>query len=125
MIVRMKWRHWFSFLIPFVLILGACTDPGRQDSSTLRIGNGGEPRDLDPHTITGMPEAKIIFTLMEGLVAYHPTNDEIPYPGIAERWETSEDGRTWRFYLKETKWSNGDPLGAHDFVYAWKRVLHP
>ena len=125
MIVRMKCRHWFSFLIPFVLILGACTDPGRQDSNTLRIGNGGEPRDLDPHTITGMPEAKIIFTLMEGLVAYHPTNDEIPYPGVAERWETSEDGRTWRFYLKETKWSNGDPLGAHDFVYAWKRVLHP
>jgi oligopeptide transport system substrate-binding protein len=93
--------------------------------NVIRIGNGGEPRDLDPHTVTGVPEVTIILTLMEGLVAYHPTNDEIPYPGIAERWEVSEDGRTWRFFLRESKWSNGDPLTAHDFVYSWRRVLEP
>ncbi len=95
------------------------------EEGILRIGNGGEPRDLDPHTITGMPEAKIIFTLLEGLVAYHPTNDEFPYPGVAEKWDMSEDGLTWTFHLREARWSNGDPVTAHDFVYSWKRVLVP
>lgn len=109
-----------------ILLAGGCgqTKPV-DDGSVIRIGNGGEPRDLDPHTVSGTPEVTIILTLLEGLVAYHPTTDEIPYPGIAERWETSEDGRTWRFFLREAKWSNGDPLTAHDFVYSWRRVLEP
>jgi oligopeptide transport system substrate-binding protein len=95
------------------------------DDNTIRVGNGGEPRDLDPHTVTGTPEVTIIQTLLEGLVTYHPTTDTIPYPGAAERWETSEDGRTWRFFLRESHWSNGDPVTSHDFVYAWRRVLEP
>ncbi|MEX0324421.1 MAG: peptide ABC transporter substrate-binding protein [Puniceicoccaceae bacterium] len=106
-------------------LFSGCGGPVEQDGNVLRIGNGGEPRDLDPHTITGVPEAKIIFSLMEGLLAYHPTDDEITYPGIAESWDVSEDGMTWHFHLRESKWSNGDPLTAEDFVYSWRRVLHP
>lgn len=91
----------------------------------LRLGNGGEPRDLDPHTVTGIPEVTIISALMEGLVAFHPETDTIPYPGVAERWTVSEDGRTWTFYLRDTaRWSNGDPVTAEDFVYGWRRVLN-
>ncbi len=106
-------------------LFAGCGGSAALEENVLRIGNGGEPRDLDPHTITGSPEAKIIFSIMEGLVAYHPTNDEIPYPGIAEKWEVSKDGKTWHFFLRESKWSNGDPLTAEDFVYSWRRVLHP
>ncbi|NDV60934.1 peptide ABC transporter substrate-binding protein [Puniceicoccales bacterium CK1056] len=96
------------------------------EGNILRVGNGGEPRDLDPHTVTGSPEVNIIQCLMEGLVAYHPTNDEIPHPGVAERWEVSEDGRIWRFFLREgARWSNGDPVLAENFVYSWRRVLNP
>lgn len=102
-----------------------CGGPAAGEDGIIRVGNGGEPRDLDPHTVTGTPEVQIILTLLEGLVAYHPTNDEFPYPGIAESWDTSEDGRIWNFHLREAKWSNGDPLTAADFVYSWKRVLHP
>lgn len=108
-----------------MLVLIGCTGGAHTDEGILRIGNGGEPRDLDPHTITGMPEAKIIYSLLEGLVTYHPDNDEFPYAGVAERWETSEDGMTWIFHLRESRWSNGDPLTAHDFVYSWKRVMIP
>ncbi len=120
-------RHFqrYFLLLASLLFLAGCSGPQSEEAGVLRIGNGGEPRDLDPHTITGAPEAKIIWGLMEGLVAYHPTNDEFPYPGIAERWERSPDGRTWRFFLRESRWSNGDPLTAEDFVYSWKRVLHP
>jgi oligopeptide transport system substrate-binding protein len=108
------------------LLVGCSKGGGQADGNILRVGNGGEPRDLDPHTVTGMPEVKIIQALMEGLVANHPTNDEIPYPGVAERWESSPDGRVWRFYLRDNaRWSNGDPVTAEDFVYSWRRVLNP
>jgi oligopeptide transport system substrate-binding protein len=108
-------------------ILAGCGGPELSDEgNVLRVGIGGEPRDLDPHTVTGSPEVKVILSLMEGLVAYHPTDDEIPWPGAAERWEESEDGRVWRFYLRgDGRWSNGDPVTADDFVYAWRRVLNP
>ena len=47
-------------------------------------------------------------------------------PGHAEKWDVSDDGLTYTFHLKkDLKWSNGDPLKASDFEYAWKRVLNP
>jgi oligopeptide transport system substrate-binding protein len=108
------------------LLMGGCGGSGEPEAGVLRAGIGGEPRDLDPHTVTGTPEVQVILSLMEGLVTYHPTDDAIPYPGAAERWEVSEDGRTWRFFIREgARWSNGDPLTAEDFVYSWRRVLHP
>jgi oligopeptide transport system substrate-binding protein len=129
MVIEMRIIQQFRifFLTGLLCLFFAGCGGGRSsgDETVIRIGNGGEPRDLDPHTVTGVPEVSIILTLLEGLVAYHPTNDEIPYPGIAERWEVSEDGRTWRFFLREANWSNGDPLTAHDFVYGWRRVLEP
>ena len=110
----------------FSLLMGCAGSDPVEEGNILRIGNGGEPRDLDPHTVSGTPEVHIILCLMEGLVTYHPTNDESPYAGAAKHWEVSEDGRTWRFYLREDgRWSNGDPVTADDFVYSWKRVLHP
>ena len=110
-----------------MLVLAGCSRSEEEaGSQVLRMGIGGEPRDLDPHTVSGSPEVTVILSLMEGLVAYHPTDDEIPYPGVAERWESAEDGRVWRFFLRENaRWSNGDRVTADDFVYAWRRVLHP
>lgn len=115
-------------LTSLLLLMAGCG--GSRDAAEgeriLRVGNGGEPRDLDPHTVTGSPEVQIIQTLMEGLLAYHPEDDSLPYPGVAERWENTPDGRTWRFFLREdARWSNGDPVTAEDFVYSWRRVLHP
>ncbi len=108
------------------LLAGCGGSNPRTGTGVIRIGNGGEPRDLDPHTVSGVPEVKIINCLMEGLVAYHPTDDEIPYPGAAESWDLSEDGTTWTFHLREDgRWSNGDPVTAQDFVYSWRRVLAP
>ncbi|MDP6054617.1 MAG: ABC transporter substrate-binding protein, partial [Candidatus Latescibacteria bacterium] len=46
--------------------------------------------------------------------------------GAAERWESSDDGRIWTFYLRQNaKWSDGRPVTAHDFEYTFKRFLHP
>lgn len=89
------------------------------------FGNGAEPRDLDPHLVTGMPENRVIKALLEGLVGEHPTSSESVVPGMAERWESNEDKTVWTFYLRPALWSNGDPVTAHDFIYAYRRILHP
>jgi oligopeptide transport system substrate-binding protein len=92
----------------------------------LHIGNGGEPRGLDPHMNTGITEARIIEALFEGLVARHPVENGVAVPGVAERWEISADGRIYTFYLrKEARWSNGQPLTAEDFAYGFRRALEP
>ena len=92
----------------------------------LLLGNGSEPKSLDPHLVTGVPENKIIQSLIEGLIAYHPTDDAQPEPGVAERWEHNEDFTVWRFHLRNNaRWTNGDPVTASDFVYSWQRMLSP
>ncbi|MFM8313048.1 MAG: peptide ABC transporter substrate-binding protein, partial [Deltaproteobacteria bacterium] len=89
----------------------------------LNVGNGGEPKDLDPHITTGVPEFHILMNLMEGLVAKHPKTLE-PIPGVAEKWKMSKDGKTYTFFLrKNAKWSNGDAVTAQDFIYSWSRLL--
>lgn len=110
------------FLITLTFALAACS--GR-DEAALRIGNGTEPQDLDPHTVTGVPEHRILSTLFEGLVDVDPTNLE-PAPGVAESWDVSDDATVYTFRLRENaRWSNGDPVTAHDFAYAWQRILSP
>ena len=95
-------------------------------SGILLFGNGAEPKSLDPHLVTGVPENHIISALMEGLISYHPTNDLEPEPGVAERWEHNADFTVWRFQLRaNARWSNGEPVTAGDFVYSWRRILSP
>lgn len=85
--------------------------------------NGAEPQSLDPHKTEGVPEANIIRDQFEGLVRIDVDGEIIP--GVAESWE-NDDYKVWRFNLrKDAKWSNGDPVTAHDFVYAWKRLVNP
>lgn len=92
----------------------------------LLIGNGSEPKALDPHLVTGVPENRIISSLLEGLISYHPTNDLEPEPGVAESWEHNDDFTVWRFKLRDTaRWSNGEWVTAGDFVYSWQRILSP
>lgn len=92
----------------------------------LLIGNGSEPKTLDPHLATGVPESDILRALFEGLVAQHPTNDLEAEPGVAESWEHNADYSRWAFTLRENaRWSNGEPVTAQDFVYSWQRILSP
>lgn len=91
----------------------------------LHLGNGTEPESLDPHLTTGVPEFNVISALLEGLVREDPKTLE-PRPGVAERWEISEDGRVYTFHFRDNaRWSNGDPVTAGDFVYSFRRMLSP
>jgi oligopeptide transport system substrate-binding protein len=88
-------------------------------------GNGTEPQGLDPHIVTGLPEYHVLSALFEGLTVKNPYTLE-PEPGVAQRWEVSEDGLTVTFHLNpEARWSNGDPVTAEDFAWSWQRALNP
>jgi oligopeptide transport system substrate-binding protein len=89
------------------------------------ILNGAEPESLDPAIMTAQADLRIGGSLFEGLTRYDPV-DGAPIPGLAERWEISDDGRVYRFHLRpRAVWSTGGSITAEDFVYSWRRVLEP
>ena len=94
------------------------------------------PADFTPSTAAMSPRcptdeldgtsgvARLVY---EGLIGNDIfTHDYQPRPGVAERWDISDDGLRYRFHLRpDAKWSNGEPVTAHDFVYSWRRALLP
>ena len=92
---------------------------------TLLLGNGAEPEDLDPQTVTAYTDQNILLALFEGLTAIDEKTSQA-VPAAAESWESSPDGLVWTFHLRAgLKWSDGDPLAAGDFVQSWRRILSP
>lgn len=82
------------------------------------------PATLDPQKMEGDVEGYFARQLFEMLV----TSDEKGHilPGAATSWQHSDDFKTWTFFLRpNAKWSNGDAVTAHDFVYAWQRLADP
>ena len=123
------------------LFFGACTQPQNQttDSTnkeshkanstvlasnrdTLTINNGAEVGSLDPHKTGGVPESGLARQQFVGLVSTDA--DGNIEPGIAKSWE-SADNKVWTFKLRDAKWSNGEPITAHDFVFSFQRMVDP
>jgi oligopeptide transport system substrate-binding protein len=119
-----------TFILVFLLLGAGCvkrqTPVALGDAAgVLHFGNGSEPQELDPHIVTGVPEHNIISALLEGLVGEDPQT-LVPVPAAAERWDVSPDQRTYTFHLRAgAVWSNGDPVTAGDFAYAYARMLSP
>lgn len=100
-------------------------DAWRKVKQELSFNNGADIETLDPAQVTGVPEHKIFMAVYEGLMIYDPKT-AAPRPGVAETWTISPDGRTYTFKLRaDAKWSNGAPVTAQDFRFAWWRVLSP
>ncbi len=89
----------------------------------LLIGNGSEPATLDPHKATGTWESRILADAFIGLTQDDASGEAVP--GMAERWEVSDDGLVWTFYLREATWSDGVPVTSEDFVFSLRRILLP
>ncbi|RRJ94412.1 peptide ABC transporter substrate-binding protein [Opitutaceae bacterium TAV4] len=114
-----------AFAFAFSIAAAAATLVAAPKSKILHFGNGTEPQDIDPAVTTGVPEARIINALFEGLVSYAPSGSGVA-PGVASRWETSADGLEWTFHLRpDARWSDGAPVTAHDFVRSFQRTLSP
>ena len=131
----LKWNRskrifcYYPLLGVYLFLLGSCSAPSNVekaiDEKILHFGLGSEPQYLDPHLANSVSAHNVIIALIEGLVSEDPKTLK-PVPGVAEKWDISEDGLVYTFHLrKSAKWSNGDPVTAHDFVYSYKRILNP
>lgn len=89
----------------------------------LKWSNGKLPKSIDPALAAAAPATDITRALFDGLTDLDPvTLDAIP--AVAERWESENSNKTWRFYLREdAKWTNGERVTADDFVRSWKRLV--
>ncbi len=111
-------------------LLPGCGDGRRSveraaERGLLIVGNNQEPQSLDPHKATAVADGKVISTLLEGLVRPDAADETRIHPGMAERWEHNADASIWTFHLREAQWSDGRPVRAADFAYAYQRLLHP
>lgn len=95
------------------------------EEGILLYGNNQEPQSLDPHKATAVADGKVIAALLEGLVRPDAADESLILPGMAEDWECNEAADEWIFRLGAYTWSDGAPVTAHDFVYAYQRLLHP
>lgn len=96
-------------------------EPAKQEK-VITYNLGAQPETLDPAMQTGAPEGTVLMALMEGLYRYDANKKLVP--AQAESVDISPDGKKYVFHLRKgLKWTNGDPVTAHDFEYAWKHLL--
>ncbi|MEP0202776.1 MAG: peptide ABC transporter substrate-binding protein [Halioglobus sp.] len=120
----------FSWLVSTMVVLAACS-PSESNVSlgnrtgVLYYGIGSEVQTLDPHVVSDTIAWEISGALFEGLIRHDPETMQ-PEPGVAQSWDISDDGMTVVFHLNpQARWSNGDSVTAEDFVWSWRRSLHP
>lgn len=98
--------------------------PQYADNQELRVNILSEPPSLDPATATDTTSSAVLKAVFEGLTRGTPDGEYVP--AQAEDIQVSDDGLTYTVTLRDDiQWSNGDPVTAEDFEYAWKHVLDP
>lgn len=117
-----------------VMVLAACggkSSDGAAEEVAADETNGGilnvqvdvEVATMDPQMATDGTSFEVIANTIEGL--YTLDESGVAVPSLADKMDVSEDGLTYTFTLKDATWSNGDPVKADDFVYAWRRLADP
>ncbi|COE23462.1 peptide ABC transporter substrate-binding protein [Bacillus cereus] len=144
--MKKKMKKFTAVVAPVLAMsvaLTACSGSGGEKKSTTTSSGGGEEKKseikyaakqvlnrtenqeiptMDVSKSTDTLGSQILGNTMEGL--YRLDKDNKPIPAAAESSMKSEDGKKYTFKLrKDAKWSNGDPVTAKDFVYAWQRLL--
>lgn len=115
---------WLGLFVALLILAGCGTTTLGPQDGVIRYVLEQEPTTLDPAKTSTLPEASVQQQIYEGLTRLG--EDGEPIPAAAERWDVSSDGLVYTFHLRpHMEWSNGDPLGAEDFQYAWMRVLNP
>jgi len=94
---------------------------GSQQDITINITS--EPQTLDPRKVRALNDANVVRMFMDGLT--RTDKEGITTLAVAKKVDVSSDQKTYTFTIRESHWSNGDPVTSHDFVYAWKKSLTP
>lgn len=130
--MRLHTRRSFLISAGSAAMLASCGQSGtstqtrfaaRPGEILFNRGNAAEPSTLDPSHAQSAWEDNVLGDMLIGLTTYDIRAK--PIAGAAERWEQSDDGKTWTFHLRDHVWSDGVPVTADDFVFAWRRILDP
>jgi peptide/nickel transport system substrate-binding protein len=116
-------------LMVLISILGGATGAVAQEGSkgdekvVLRVGGTNDIDGFNPFKVVEVPSYEVMDLTYDLLVDFSP-KDFSPVPGLADSWETSEDGLTWTFHLNEdAKWHDGEPVTSEDVAYTFNRIL--
>jgi len=123
----MHWRTTLAYLLAAGCLAAVvwAFSFGTLPPADFTFSNLGEIKTVDPALVSGQSEGRVVWALFEGLTRWNPKTLE-PEPGVAERWEISPDRLTYTFYLRaDARWSDGSPVTADDFVWSYRRFLHP
>ncbi|SFI87246.1 peptide ABC transporter substrate-binding protein [Thermoflavimicrobium dichotomicum] len=125
-------KYWICLLI-LPLILAGCELPmgwganlnrGLEDGQVLRMTEPRMDARLDPVYLSEINGLNVLNNVTEPLMRMG--KEHRPVPGMAEDVQVSEDGKIYTFKIRnDAKWSDGKAVTAHDFAYAWKRLLEP
>ncbi len=121
----MRGKRFAALLLALVLCVfaTACTARQSKYGSAFRFPLCAEPAQLDPQMADDAASVEILTATMEGLTRLSETGEVLP--GIAAEWRTSGDGKTVTFTLREATWSDGTPVTADDFAFAFARAVDP
>jgi Bacterial extracellular solute-binding proteins, family 5 Middle. len=98
--------------------------PGTAEDKAITVNISTEPPDMFSVTMTDTTSFSVLRHIVENLVTLDENDNVIP--GVAKDWTVSDDGLVYTFNLRDDmKWSNGEPVTAHDFVFAWTSLLTP
>jgi oligopeptide transport system substrate-binding protein len=133
--MKKRFSIFFSMLLVLSMFLAACAgkdsgsgtkDEGNKESNVpqeLRVNINSEPPALHPGLASDATSGGVLLQTFEGLT--RGGKDGKPENAMAEEITTSDDLKTYTFKLRDAQWTNGDPVVAEDFVYAWKWALDP
>ncbi|MCH4005376.1 MAG: peptide ABC transporter substrate-binding protein [Lactobacillus crispatus] len=107
------------------ILLAACgngnsSSKSAAQSGTLNLSTTAPLDTIDISKSTGFGQTGNVFESF-----YRLGKNGKPTAGLAKTGTVSKDGKTWTFKIRDSKWSNGDPIVAQDFVYSWRRSLNP
>ncbi|HDR6957710.1 TPA: peptide ABC transporter substrate-binding protein [Bacillus cereus] len=117
------------------LLLTACSSGEKETKNTAKATDKNETKQsinlpyiaeiptMDVTKATDSESMNVMRNVFEGLYILGEDNKVIP--GVAKSYEVSEDKKTYTFHLRDSKWSNGTPVTAADFVFSWKRAVNP
>ncbi|EEL64461.1 peptide ABC transporter substrate-binding protein (plasmid) [Bacillus cereus] len=117
------------------LLLTACSSGEKETKNTAKATEKNETKQsinlpyiaeiptMDVTKATDSESMNVMRNVFEGLYTLGENNKLIP--GVAKSYEVSEDKKTYTFHLRDSKWSNGTPVTAADFVFSWKRAVNP
>lgn len=131
---KAKWSLVLSFILALSLVLSACGSSGKSDSSSkggaaptkdqvLNFASSADIPSIDPTQATDSTSIQVITNTLSGLTRMH--NNKMEWDLATGAPKVSADKKTLTFTLRDSKWSDGKPVTAHDFEYAWKRQVDP